>query len=169
MPSTKIGSDTFVVTPLGFLRTLYLQPKLAPVLAEVGAALFGVLGDKLKGPDGKPTALTIEAIMDIDLSVLPLQDLAAAVTRICLQLKRPDLEYIVRELLDGATMNGMPLLGPMPGSDPIDGFLMGRSFDGWRLIFFAVKTNYPDVFSPRAQAATGAAASPSAASTTSGT
>jgi hypothetical protein len=169
MASIKLGGDTFSVTPLGFLRSLYLQPKLAPVIAEVAAALFTLMGVDGLGAKLAAAELTLDKLMELDLAALPMLDLAASITRICHQLKRQDLEYIVRELLYDATMNGTPLLG-QPGADPIDGFLVGRSLDGWRLLFYAVKVNYPDVFSPRVVlAATGAAAKPSAASGTSGT
>lgn len=167
MATTKIGKNSFSVQPLGFLRSLYLQPKLAPVIAEVGRAIYmlvkGELADKLKA--GK---VTIEDLMGLDLAELPLDDLVVSVTRIAGHLQPKELEYITRELLYDATMDGLPLFAP--GQDAIDGLMVGRMFDGWRLLFFAVKVNYPDVFSlSAATAASGAKHESSAASITSDT
>jgi hypothetical protein len=171
-----IGGNRFTVAPLTAMRSFVLQPRLAPVIAEVAALVFAALeSDAVKelmgaGADGGAVdlkAMTVDQFMSLDLDLGAHADqLVNAVSRICTKLPPKELEGITRELLQGAQMDGKFLFGD--DGNPFDVLMRGRTIDTWRLLFFAVQVNYPDVFSRRAAngGATPAPGSASAVSTT---
>jgi hypothetical protein len=145
MADIVLGGNRFQVPPLPALRSFRLQPRIVPVFAEVAGLLFAVLsksGIELK--DAK-----VEDILAVDTSALPVAEIVETTTRVCLKLPPNELELIVRELLDGATMDGKPLFMGSAAGDPFNVFMQGRTLDTWRLLIFAVQVNFPDVFSRR--------------------
>lgn len=136
-----IGGNLFTVSPMSALRSFALQPRLAPALAEVAGAL-GSLGD---------------GAGDLNVAVL-----APAVSRFFAKMPPAELLEITKQLLDGATMDGVQLFSA--AGNPIEVQLRGRTLDMWRLLWFALEVNYPDFFVElRGSVAASRAASPSEA------
>lgn len=174
MPQITIGGTVFNVEPMDGLRSFDLQPRIAPIVGELVRVVTGALetGMIKAGADGKPGELSLD-----NLDTGPLLEVALpALTRVCGMLPRGELGTITRELLTGATVigaQGAALLfgAPVPGGATVDTFgqlMRGRTLDTWRLLFFALRTHYPDLFgllAARGGAAT-ATANPSATSPT---
>lgn len=152
-PSIVLGQDTFTVSPLPAMDSFAMQSRIAPIVVELlalAAALLQAGGEALseKTDLGK-----------VDLSKLDMGTIGPAVARICKAMPAPELRAVTTELLQSATINGQ-LLAPM-----FDLKMQGRTVDTWRLLFFAVRVNYPDFFAlvgkSGAPAAGAATASPS--------
>lgn len=121
----KIGTDVFTVQPLLGEASFLLQPRLAPLLAELAALA------------------TAQA--DSGDSILALLERAAPIiSRACEKLPAEELRTIMRTLLAGATMNGQPLY--TQNGNPIDVLMMGKTIAIWRLILKALEVSYPDFF-----------------------
>lgn len=170
-PELTLDGSLFVVTPMTAMRSFVLQPRLAPVLAEAGALFYALLGGlaRSQGAESQEDVkLDVGALLDADLDV---NAIAAGMGRICAKLPPGELQAITRELLAGATMDGVQLFAAVQGDgDPFDIRMRGRTLDVWRLLWHALRVNYPDFFmalggsgKPRP------GANPSAASSTSGT
>ena len=92
------------------------------------------------------------ALLDVD--VQQIAELALpALERACRLLPRGELATITRELLEGATLVGpagaVLLFGQQIGPNVVDTFdsaFRGRTIDTWRLLWFALRTHYPDLF-----------------------
>lgn len=162
----RIGNDVFTVSPLLAEASFLLQPKIVPILPDVGE-LYGIFTQaaaavlsELKAPPaaaGAPQESEAPAAGAGGEGVSPEQLAAAsqlateyvarasaAVARLCAKLPPDELRYIMRTLLQGATMNGAQLYTPQ--GNPIDVLLRGRTLDVWRLLIHAVKVSYPDFF-----------------------
>lgn len=163
MADLKIGDRNYEVPELPAFESFTMQPRLAPIIAEVAVLAFGALS-KLKDEDGKDLDLknmSIEQFMALDVGI-DTDAVLAAVARVCAKLPQPDFKRLVRDLLGGARCNGAQLF--TENGNPFDVLMRGRTLETWRLLFFAVQINYPDVFSRRgASGAQSPAASPSAA------
>jgi len=174
----QIGSDTFRVSLLDFETTCDLLPVILPAAAEIArlyALLFGEVvrvaastGKEAKDLDGQSIAdLQIDASLVLKfLPALtgPLADASAIIATVCEKLPAATLRHVRRTLLAGATMNGTPLYAIAEGQKDMIGLLLrGRTIDGWRLMLFALKANYPDFFGliRRSKGNTPAAESPS--------
>lgn len=171
MPEKIIGGNRFEVFPLDAMQSFTLQPRIAPIIAEVGALVLAALqsdaAQQLVGGGTDLKTMSIEQFLALDLDVGVLaEQLVVAVGRICQKLPPADLKAILRELLANAKMDGQALF--TQNGDPFLQLMRGRTLDTWRLLFFSVQVNYPDVFSRRAATggATPAAVSASVASTT---
>lgn len=119
----KLGTNIFNVTPLPALKSFVLQPRLAPAVVEV----FGALGMAASAGD----------IGGVDISVL-----APMVGSFFSKLPAAELELVLRELLGTATMDGTPLF--TANGNPFDVLMRGRMLDVWKLLWHAVRVNYPD-------------------------
>lgn len=177
MPSLLLlgpPSITINVEPLLALRSFDLQPRIIPIAGEVLRVIAtardaGLFKSKGGGAEGLELALA-------DVETGPIVELALpALERVCRLLPRGELALLTRELLEGASAVGpagaVLLFGAMVGPNIVDTFdtvFRGRTLDIWRLLFFALRTHYPDLFG--LLAASGgtarATASPSATSTT---
>jgi hypothetical protein len=144
MPSIKIGDDVFDVSPLPAEVTFDLQPRLAPLLTEIGRIWIGLM--QLDG-EMKIDPTTIDPAQ-----IAPLVELLVpAVERACRLLPRGELRLLLRELLAGATAvtptGSVLLFGAVAGAgtaDPFNLLFRGRTMDIWRLLVFALKVHYPD-------------------------
>jgi hypothetical protein len=172
MAQRRIGKHMFVVAPLPAIRSWALQPRLVPFIVEIGRllALFMTsesgkkIVEMVEGID--LDKMTVQQFLGMDFDLTESATLAAdAAARICRQLGSKELEAVTRELLVGATCDGVQMFNATPGGgEPFDLLMQGKTLDTWRLLLFAVQINYPDVFSPRAAlAAASPAAAPSAA------
>jgi hypothetical protein len=175
-----IGGSTFSVTPLPAMRSFVLQPRVAPVIAEVLAAMTKLLSvakppkaaaapaaEQEEGEAPPAAAGGLDGLLDLRLEdVVGLVDeLVPVVARVCAKLPSAELEGIVRELLASTRMDGKPLF--TAEGNPFDVLMAGRTVDTWRLLLFAIEVNYPDFFALRGgKGAPSATPSPSAASTT---
>lgn len=135
MNDITLGSNLFCVPALPAMRAFALQPRVAPAVATLVATL-GEMGGTL-------------AEMDVAA-------LGPAMSKFCAALPAAELEAVTRELLADATVDGVQLL-------PVfDAKMRGRTMDTWRLLWHALKVNYPDFFGLlAARRAGGEAASPS--------
>lgn len=151
-PEREIGGAVFTVSPLPAMRSFLLQPRIAPVLAEAGAILAEVAA-------GDADVLDLD-VLELAPRILP------RVGQIFAKLPPEELRAITRELLEGATMDGVLLF--TGAGDPFDVKLRGRTLDVWRLLWFALEVNYPDFFGALAASRSAGAvkAGPSAASNT---
>jgi len=142
-----LGADVVVLAPMTGWRSFLLQPRLAPALAEVAGALGSIAGK-----------LDAEAISTV----------APFVGRAFAKLPPVELEAITRELLDGAMFLAGGKTPGAPLLDTLDAAMQGRTLDVWRLLFEAVRLNYPDFFKALggSVAPSGAAVSPSEGSNT---
>jgi len=154
----QIGDRLYNVQPLTAMRSFVLQPRLAPVVAEAAALFFGVA----RGVAGGDTEISVAALLEADVD---LDKLVQAFGRIAEKLPPRELEDITRQLLAGATCNEQLLFAAVQGAgDPFDVLMRGRALETWRLLWHAVRVNYPDFFAALAgSAAPAPAASPSAA------
>lgn len=161
----RIGNDVFTVSPLLAEASFLLQPKIVPILPDVGE-LYGIFTQaaaavlsELKAPPaaaGAPQESEAPAPSAGDgvspeqlaaasqLATEYMARASAAVARLCAKLPPDELRYIMRTLLQGATMNGALLYTPQ--GNGIDVLLRGRTLDVWRLLIHAVKVSYPDFF-----------------------
>lgn len=165
----KIGKDVFTVSPLTAMRSFVLQPRIGPVLAEAGALFFGVVRD-VATKAGDDVEVDVRALLE---SEVDLDKVAASLGRLFGKLAPAELESITRELLAGSTMNGAMLFAAVDGAgDMFNVLLRGRTLDVWKLVWHALRVNYPDFFGALAGSAvlqSAGAASPSAGSSTSPT
>jgi hypothetical protein len=146
MSDLHLGSNVFCVVPLPAMRAFALQPRVAPALAALASAVGGVKGD----------------LGDLDVTAL-----GPAMAQFCAALPSTELEAVTRELLAGCTVDGLPLFGEAGAPGVFDHKMRGRTLDVWRLLWHAVKVNYPDFFALLAARRAGEAVdAPSAASST---
>jgi len=149
-----IGGDTFKVSLLDYETTCDLLPLLAPVVADVARLVAVVLAAAV---DLKPDGVDLgnvdiaQLVADFDVGALAkspaLADASAIVADIAAKLPAERLRHLRRTLLQGCTMNGVPLYATAPGQpDTIGQQLRGRTMDGLRLLAFALGVNYPDFF-----------------------
>lgn len=149
-----LGDKIFTVNPLPVEDSFDLQPKLAPILPEIGklVALFVRKRDEISAleVDEKADAPTKKEALDkaIDLATVALDELAPIVQRVSALLQPAELRYIRRTLLRGAACGSQMLYRDDASSDgqPINILLAGRTMDVWRLMFFALRVSYPDFF-----------------------
>jgi len=138
-----LGGNVFVVNPLSALRSFALQPRIAPPLAEV----FGVLASLKTTVQSAGNALEmadkvgIENLLDADIDI---ESVIPVVGRFFSKLPADELMSLVRELLSGATMDNIPLF--TANGDPFDVKMRGRTMDTWKLMWHAIKVNFPDFF-----------------------
>ena len=127
----EIGGHAYSIQPLPAMRAFILQPKLAPILSEIGRTLAQVAGSR---------GISLEMLGDTDV----LDVLGATVTKLCEILTPKDLETITRELLTGATRDNLPLFTGQ--GDPFEVLMQGHTIEIWQILGLAVEANYPDFF-----------------------
>lgn len=145
MAQTTIGSSIFTVNPLAGERSFLLQPKLLPALSEIATlyALFISTVSDLMPKLGDKADKDIDPMELLPLAQPALESAGPVIARLCEKLG-PNLKDIMRELLEGATMDGKPLYTQQ--GNPIDVLMQGRTLDIWKLIVFAMGVSYPDFF-----------------------
>jgi hypothetical protein len=126
MPERVINGNTFQVEALPAMRSFALQARIAPALGEVIGVAAGIL--------------TGGGIDTADVA-----ELAPVLGRFFAKLPSAELQDVTRELLTGATMDGVPLFTSGQG-DPFDLKMRGRTLDVWKLLWFSLEVNYPDFF-----------------------
>jgi len=144
----KLGGDTFFVVPLKAGPAFDLEPLIFPIAAQLAAILK--LSTKIE------TAADLLAL-DVDPD-----EIVRVAVGVCRQLP-PDVMQTLRcGLLADSTCNNLALFGP---DGCFDQKMRGRSLDTWRLLWEALKANYPDFFGLLGRAGKAEQpASPSAAS-----
>lgn len=157
----RIGERLYTVQPLSAMRSFTLQPRLLPAVSEALALFFGLVRDVAKS-GGDEAKLDVGALLEADVD---LDKLVQSFSRVAEKLPPAELEAITRTLLAGATCNGTLLFAAVQGEgDTFDVLMRGRMVEVWRLLWHAVRVNYPDFFALRAgPAAPAAGANPSAA------
>ena len=149
-----IGGDTFKVSLLDYETTCDLLPLLAPVVADVARLVAVVVAAAVDmQPDGVDVANldVAQLVASLDVGKLAnspaLGEASAIVADMATKLPADRLRHLRRTLLQGCTMNGVPLYATAPGqADTIGQQLRGRTLDGLRLLAFALGANYPDFF-----------------------
>lgn len=166
-----IGGSVFVVVPLPALDSFSLQPRIAPAITELVIGFAEIMQAELKRQaaaalaagalDEKPadpsdiTALAApkkklsfddlgELAEGLDIESLDTSQITPLVSRFCQALPAAELKSLTRDLLNGATCNGATLFGP--GGGVFNAVMQGRTVDTWRLLFHALRVNYPDFF-----------------------
>jgi len=146
-PTITLGGDVFTLSLLGFEETCDLQPIVAPLLGDIGRLFALAIGEASK------LDMSTGDLAEADvLTLLPklggaLGDAGDILASIARKLPAESLRTLRRTLLQGATMNGKPLYPTVEGGPVMINVLMqGRTLDGWRLLLFALKENYPDFF-----------------------
>lgn len=122
MTTKTIGGSVFTVVPLPAMQSFTLQADIFPAVTAAIAELGGVTD-----------------LGEVDLVVMGRA--AAAFFR---EMPRQRLDAIVRELLQGATMDGKQLF--TPAGNPFDVLMRGRALDTWQLLWLALEVSYPDFF-----------------------
>lgn len=112
------------------MATFLLQPLIAPPLIEVIGTLVPMM------MSGVP----------IDLDTTDVAELIPALSKFFGKLNKKDLETITRDLLNGATCDGVQLFRDDGKGDPFNAIMMGRTIDTWKLLFRSMQVNYPDFF-----------------------
>lgn len=154
MAQIQIGKNVYDVNPLLVEDSFDLQPKLLPVLPEIGRlislfstefSLFAELDkkdDEARSDDEKDR---ITKEFAEQLAAL-LEKASPIIERVCKLLPAEDLRYIRRTLLRDATCGNTPLYSRDGRGDAINIFFAGDTIGLWRLIAFAVQISYPDFF-----------------------
>jgi hypothetical protein len=146
--SLKIGNDVFTVSPLAGESSFLLQPKILPLLPDVGA-LVSLFATAMAAAPSAPDDATEEAKAlasgaQVAAATGFLAEAAVVVARLCAKMPSADLKEVMRTLLEGATMNGTLLYTGQ--GNPINVLMQGRTIDIWRLLAHALKVSYPDFF-----------------------
>lgn len=146
--SLTIGNDVFTVSPLSGERSFLLQPKILPLLPDVGA-LVSMFAQAMAAAPSAPDDATAEAKAAASGAQMAaatsfLSEANEVVMRLCAKMPATDLREVMRALLDGATMNGTMLYTAQ--GNPIDVLMQGRTIDLWRVLAHALKVSYPDFF-----------------------
>lgn len=155
-----LGNNKFDVPLPRGMRSFSLQQRILPVAGRVANVFLALVGADLK---------EFDKLFEADvLRVLP--QALPAIGEIFALMPPNELEMITRELLSGATCDGVPLFGASAG-DPFDALMQGRTIDTWQLLWHAIKIWYPDFFTRAGMllASSGAKVKPSEASSTSQT
>lgn len=138
MAKITIGKRVFELKAIPAMKSFRLQPLLAPAAAHAMGLIMATAAE-----EGDTLAEAIEAI---EKDPARLKVFLADAGNIIGTFKPADLDVVTRELLAGATCDGVPLW-PVAGDDAIfDAMFAGRTKDLWGLLGFAVKENYPDFF-----------------------
>lgn len=126
----KLGANFFQVVPMLGEESFLLQPRILPLVAEVGALALA------QANSGASLVSLFETIAPI-------------VARACAKLPPDELKFIMRALLKNATMDGQPLYRESPDGSVValvDVLMQGRTLDIWKLLLKALEVSYPDFF-----------------------
>lgn len=155
MPEIEIDGKTYDVNPLLVEDSFDLQPKIVPILPEIGKLLALFYGDVArfaeldKKDDEAETEEDKEAVTRefVDQAYAMLDKAAPILERIAKLVPPAELRYIRRTLLRDATgPGGKPLYDRKGDGDLVNIFFAGNTIGLWKLLIFAVKISYPDFF-----------------------
>lgn len=132
MNEINLGGNVFTVVPLPAMRAFALQPKIIPVVAEVFSLLAGL------------TEGAAEGATSLSLGDLEVSKITPYIDKIAAKLQPEILEELIKKLLLGATMDGTQLF--TAEGNPFDVKMRGRTLDIWKLLWHAIRVNYPDFF-----------------------
>jgi len=151
----EIGGRTLALKPLPAMQAFGLQPIVAPVAGRVLGAILRHFGD-----DSSVSLATLDLAALMAHAPAMVAELGEALGAI----KPADLVALVRGLLGGATLDGMPLF-PTSDDAHFNEVFAERTRDLWLCLWFAVQVNYPDFLPARAASAAPVAGVPCAVST----
>lgn len=155
MPEITIDNKTYDVNPLLVEDSFDLQPKLIPILPEIGRLLTIFYNDVDKfaeldkaDDDAETDEVKAEILGQfVGLAGETLEKVSPIFERIAKLVPPAELRYIRRTLLRDATgPGGTPLYGGKGDGDAVNIFFAGNTIGLWKLLIFAVKISYPDFF-----------------------
>lgn len=126
----KLGANVFQVAPLLGEDSFLLQPRILPLVAELGALALA------QAESGESLVSLLEKVSPI-------------IARACTKLPPEELKFIMRALLKNATMDGQPLYKEAADGTVvalINVLMQGRTLDIWKLLTKALEVSYPDFF-----------------------